>query len=55
MPSTVSQSAAMLQHLDRDKMAAIPRRHFQTHNLNEKVWIFIPISLQLVPNGLINN
>ena len=36
-------------------MAAISRRHFQMHFLNENVLISIKISLMFVPKGQINN
>ena len=44
-----------LKHWGREKMAAIFQQYFQTHFLNEKVWIRIIISLKFVPKGPINN
>ena len=45
----------MLTHLPLDKMAAICADIFKCIFLNEKVRIFIKISLKFVPKSLIDN
>ena len=56
LSAAILKDVALLTHLPLDKMAAIWADHiFKCIVFNEKVWIFIKISLKFAPKGLIDN